>query len=258
PVHHHPDHHLPVDLLHDMLTQHRERQPAPRTAVPAVGEIPDHLHPRQMRIIPPAVPRPTPPPRPATRRPTLTSRLRRVGPVHYCTGPPQDRACTFPRTRPKQAARAVQIAGCIFAALKVLPRSRRTRSSCTRQFTCSQAAPSKAGFGSAGPFTEVFNLSLGSGICDAFLSKAHLPTSAPPSGPGTRPGIRPVIRRPSGRRSRNSGLRFPVAFRLPAFASWAPCPARGFRPHYCRPTATGAHTRRTRGGPWQGLHVPHA
>src|SRR5262249_60509845 len=72
----------------------------------------------------------------------------------------------------------------------------------------------------------------------------HLPTSASLSGPGTPgPGIRPVIRRPSGERSRNSGLRFPAAFRPPAFASWAPCPARGFRPHYSRPTATGAHTR---------------
>ena len=30
---------------------------------------------------------------------------------------------------------------------------------------------------------------------------------------------------------------FPAAFRLPAFASWASCPARGFRPSYDRPTA---------------------
>lgn len=30
--------------------------------------------------------------------------------------------------------------------------------------------------------------------------------------------------------------RFPAAFRLPAFASWASFPARGFRPPYGRPT----------------------
>src|SRR5712691_472673 len=59
-----------------------------------------------------------------------------------------------------------------------------------------------------------------------FDSKAHLPTSAPLSGPGTRPGIRPVIRQPSGRRSRYCGPRFPAAFPPPAFASWAPLPAR--------------------------------
>ena len=59
-----------------------------------------------------------------------------------------------------------------------------------------------------------------------FDSKAHLPTSAPLSGPGTRPGIRPVIRQPSGRSSRCYGPRFPAAFPPPAFASWAPCPAR--------------------------------
>jgi len=37
--------------------------------------------------------------------------------------------------------------------------------------------------------------------------------------------------------------RFPAAFRPPAFASWAPCPARDFRPPYGRPTAPPAHTR---------------
>src|SRR6185312_10956475 len=48
----------------------------------------------------------------------------------------------------------------------------------------------------------------------------------PLSGPGTRPGIRPVIRQPPGRSSRCYGPRFPAAFPPPAFASWAPCPAR--------------------------------
>jgi len=31
--------------------------------------------------------------------------------------------------------------------------------------------------------------------------------------------------------------RFPAAFRPPAFASWASCPAREFRPTYDRPTS---------------------
>ena len=39
---------------------------------------------------------------------------------------------------------------------------------------------------------------------------------------------------------------FPAAFRPPAFASWASCPARGFRPSYDRPTAPQA--ARTRAG----------
>ena len=66
-------------------------------------------------------------------------------------------------------------------ALKILLRSRRTSSSQRRQSTRSQASPSKAGNtgrGSSGPFTEVSNLSFGSGICFRFASKAHQPTSA--------------------------------------------------------------------------------
>jgi hypothetical protein len=51
---------------------------------------------------------------------------------------------------------------------------------------------------------------------------------------------------------------FPAAFRPPAFASWASCPARGFRPSYDRPTALASadpsgvsmfRTRETRLGP---------
>ena len=41
----------------------------------------------------------------------------------------------------------------------------------------------------------------------------------------------------------------PAAFRPPAFASWAPCPARGFRPTYDRPTAQPALTRACRADP---------
>src|SRR6266498_3640881 len=157
-----------------------------------------------------------------------------------------------------------------FAALKILHRSRRTRSSCTRQSTCSQASPSKTESGSSGPFTEVSNLPLSSGICVCFDSKAHLSTSAPLSGPGTTPGIRPVIRRPSGRSSQYCGLRFPAAFQLPAFASWTPCPARRdsapiavglpqaprIPAHVLRTLAGFTRSARMRPGPGWALSLP--
>ena len=54
----HPHDHQPVQLLRDMIAQQRERHPALRAAVPAPGKVPDHLEPRQMRVIPP--PRPGP------------------------------------------------------------------------------------------------------------------------------------------------------------------------------------------------------
>src|ERR1022692_654784 len=63
-------------------------------------------------------------------------------------------------------------------ALKILPRSRRTRSSWPRQSTCSQASPSNEGRPS-GPFTEVSNVPVSSGINARFASKAHLTASAP-------------------------------------------------------------------------------
>jgi hypothetical protein len=43
--------------------------------------------------------------------------------------------------------------------------------------------------------------------------------------------------------TRPCGTRLPAAFRPPAFASWAPCPARDFRPSYGRPTVPPALTR---------------
>jgi len=78
--------------------------------------------------------------------------------------------------------------------------------------------------------------------------KAHLPTSAPLQARASA-RIRPVMQGPSGRRSRCCDPRLPAAFRPPAFASWAPCPARGFRPTYDRPTAQPAHTRACRADP---------
>ena len=44
--------------------------------------------------------------------------------------------------------------------------------------------------------------------------------------------------------------RFPAAFRLPAFAFWASCPAEEFRSPHGRPT-------RHSPGPRRGFHVPH-
>jgi hypothetical protein len=131
-----------------------------------------------------------------------------------------------------------------FTALKILHRNRRTRCSWSRQSTCSQASPSKTECGSAGPFTEVSNLSLGYGVCVCSVSKAHLPTSAPLSGPGAEPGIRPVIRRPSGEEfpMSQSAVSCCLSAAGIRFLGTLSCQT-GFRPHCCRPTVTDAHTR---------------
>ena len=141
------------------------------------------------------------------------------------------------------------------------------RSSCARQSTWSQASPSKPSSGPqvrspkcpTCPSVPAFRV--------RFASKAHLPTSAPLSGPGTRPGIRPVIRDPSGR-SPVMRPRFPAAFRPPAFASWAPCPARDSAPltvglpqhrAYPRTARTLAgfpRSARVRPGPGWALSLP--
>src|SRR4029453_6307226 len=64
----------PVQHLGDVIPQPTERRAALRTAVLAAGEVPHHLHPRQVRIIPPARPRPRPPlpALPAASGPNLT------------------------------------------------------------------------------------------------------------------------------------------------------------------------------------------
>jgi len=70
------------------------------------------------------------------------------------------------------------------------------------------------------------------------------------SGPATRAAIRPVI--PGGRREGPTmSPRFPAAFRLPAFACWASCPAEEFRSPHGRPT------RQPAPGPRRDFHVPH-
>ena len=94
----------------------------------------------------------------------------------------------------------------------------------------------------------VSNLSLGSPGSRPRISKAHLPTSAPFRA-RRQPGIRPV---PRSHRLEERGMMAagPVAFRPPASASWASCPAEGFCPSCDRPT----HPDRI--GPRRGFHVP--
>jgi hypothetical protein len=52
-----------------MITQRRERLAAPRAAIPAAFKIPDHLDPRQMRVVPPSRPRTRPAPPAVAARP---------------------------------------------------------------------------------------------------------------------------------------------------------------------------------------------
>ena len=125
-------------------------------------------------------------------------------------------------------------------ALKILPRSRRTCSSWCRQSVRSQASPSNGGRPS-GPFTEVPNLSFGSGIYARFASKTHLPTSAPLRARASA-RIRPVIRAPSGRRP---GPAAP-AFLLP-FGRRHSLPGHPVPPGASAPLTIGLPT---------GLHLP--
>jgi hypothetical protein len=143
-------------------------------------------------------------------------------------------------------------------ALKILRRSRRTRSSCIRQSTCCQASPSNTPGGSSGPFTEVSNVPFGSDIHVRFVVKgspAHV--STPSGAPGTRPGIRPVIRPPS--RRRDLVTRSSVSRRLSTIGVrfLGTLSRREFRPDYSRPTTTARAYLRTRRGPRRGFTTFH-
>jgi hypothetical protein len=86
-----PDGHLPVHQLSHVIAQPLERLPALRAPVPAALEVPDHLNPGQMRIIPP--PRPgarAPGPRRAAALlvPAAVTPARRTGP-HLLRRPPE-------------------------------------------------------------------------------------------------------------------------------------------------------------------------
>jgi len=145
-------------------------------------------------------------------------------------------------------------------ALKIRCRSRRTCSSQDRQLMVSHSSTSCSRRWSSGPFTPrraiatanacavMSNLSFGSGGLDCSSSKGSPATRQPafaarhqawyPASYARRPAEGPVIE-----------PRFPVSFRPPAFASWASCPARGFRPPYGRPTAPPPATRTRTGFP---------
>ncbi len=117
------------------------------------------------------------------------------------------------------------------AAVKIRCRSRRTLSSWCRQSMASQSGrvrpSSRSVHHRVG--SSVSNLPFGSGGHGQHRFKAHLPTSAPfrARAPGPVSGQLSSDDRPGGAPGLPSW--FPVAFRPPAFASWASCPAGEFR-----------------------------
>jgi len=156
------------------------------------------------------------------------------------------------------------------AALKILPRSRRTCSSWQYQSTRSQASPSNAGRPS-GPFTEVSNVPISSGIYARSRLNgppAHVSALSSPGSSGPASG--PVIREPSGRSSRSCGPAFLLPFGCPASALWAPCPAMGTQPPLrsayrtacayprlgCGPIAGFTRSARVRPGPGRAPSIP--
>ena len=109
--------------------------------------------------------------------------------------------------------------------MKIRCRSRRTFSSCTAPV---DGVPVEGS--SSGPFTVIgVQLVLRFRGIRHSSSQAHLPTSAPfRAGHQARyPASYTDSRR---RRSRSQLPRFPAAFRLPAFASWASCSRQGIPP----------------------------
>ena len=113
---------------------------------------------------------------------------------------------------------------CSCAALKILPRSRRTLSSCSRQFTASQSrAPS------SGPFTCTgVQLALRFRRVRCFVVKGSPATSQPAFTAGHQARYPASYTKTTGR-GPAVWLRFPAAFRPPAFASWASCSRQGIR-----------------------------
>ena len=103
---------------------------------------------------------------------------------------------------------------------------------------------------SSGPFTvTVSNLPFGSGGLTARRSKAHLPTSAPFRA--RPPGLVSGQLSPAADGGAAMSPWFPVAFRPPAFASWASCSRRGI------PLPSRSAYQAAAPGPRRGFHVPH-
>src|ERR1017187_6267442 len=159
----------------------------------------------------------------------------RVAPVHCCTGAPSGPCMHVPAHTAQASPK-----GRFSTALKILRRSRR------------------ASFG--GPPVR-------SPRCSTCPS---VPASAPASlqrltCPRQRPcGHEHQARYPASYTSifreetRPCGARFPAAFQPPAFASWAPCPASGVPPLLRSAYRRACAYPCLHGGPWRGLHVPHA
>ena len=159
----------------------------------------------------------TSPSTPAVRRPALRSVTRRM----LRSVLARDRSINFCRLRTLARSPA-------FDAVKIRCRSRRTSSSTRRQLIWRQSKGA-----SSGPFTTTSvvasNLSSGSGALVIFPSTGSPDRVSALSRPGTRPDIRPVIR---DDRLEETAIasRFPVAFRLPAFASRSSDSRRGVGP----------------------------
>jgi hypothetical protein len=134
--------------------------------------------------------------------------------MHCCIGAPSDPyvplVAAYGSSKPRRAFQAWRGASCAFDALKILPRSRRTCSSCTGHTIVSQSrglssgpfAPRAAIATSKAKAVIASNLPFGSGGYGAFSSKTHPPQVSLLSQPGTRPGIRPVIREPTDWKNR--------------------------------------------------------
>src|SRR6266487_1145993 len=133
---------------------------------------------------------------------------------------------------------------CAFDALKILPRSRRTCSSCTGHTIVSQSrglssgpfAPRAAIALSKAKAVIASNLPFGSVVPARCRSKAHPPHVSLLSQPGTRPGIRPVIRAASGWRTGLTAPAFPLSFDHRHSLLGRPVPATGCRLPHGRPT----------------------
>ena len=153
---------------------------------------------------------------PAVLRPALSSLTRRT----LNSALARERSISFCRSRTLSRSPA-------FDAVKILRRSRLT--SCS---TCCQSTDSQSRSPPSGPFTTTSPRCL---TCPSVLGlRCHRVLTGPPdhvstlSGPGTSPYPASYTRRPAEAPTMMS--RFPVAVRLPAFASWSSFPRRGTGP----------------------------
>ena len=146
--------------------QRGERLPALRAAVPAAREIPDHLNPRQARVIPP--------PRPRPRAPLNALRPARVSPPP--AGPPSPAA----RRRPAASGRA-------FSDDRPNSiRCRTTRSARNRPNSASRSA-SRAAAGRSPPRSPPASSDSRRFASSASASITPRDGASAPSAPGTTP-----------------------------------------------------------------------